>query len=82
MVTDSMGRRERTTLRLLTLDRDDDRSIAPDATLLTFRLWGRSGRVLFDSSLSSSPMAAAFPDTVRLDRPLLEKQFGEEKGAK
>jgi dipeptidyl aminopeptidase/acylaminoacyl peptidase len=34
MVTDSIGRREQTTLRLITLDRDDERWIAPDAELL------------------------------------------------
>jgi diguanylate cyclase len=47
-------------------------NLLPDATLLTFRLWGRSGRVLFDSSLSGSPMASAFPDTLRLDRAVGE----------
>jgi diguanylate cyclase (GGDEF)-like protein len=47
-------------------------NLLPDATLLTFRLWGRSGRVLFDSSLSGSSMASAFPDTQRLDRAVGE----------
>jgi diguanylate cyclase (GGDEF)-like protein len=47
-------------------------NLLPDATLLTFRLWGRSGRVMFDSSLSGSQMATAFPDTLRLDRAIGE----------
>jgi dipeptidyl aminopeptidase/acylaminoacyl peptidase len=34
MVTDSMGRREQTTLRIIDLERNDERWIEPDATLL------------------------------------------------
>ena len=50
-----------------------DVNLKPDQTLLAIRLWGKSGRVLFDTD-AASPIAPknAFPDTERLYKAISE----------
>ncbi len=48
--------------------------LRPDATLLTIRLWARSGRSLFDSDAAKDPATPlAFPDTGRLDHAVSDR---------
>jgi diguanylate cyclase (GGDEF)-like protein len=47
------------------------RDLRPDATLLTIRLWAKSGRSLYDTDAAKDPTrATAFPDTLRLDHAI------------